>query len=172
MFGGSVTTSKGDLELKNAGNYGIAIDISLEGPYKLEVSYTRMHTQVRLREIFPERAYEPLDNTTVQYWQVGALAEQPHEDFIPYFLVTAGAVVFTPSDSRLETDSRFAMSAGVGVKVMVSKNLGLRFQGRLLAPMFFGGSYLYGGTGGLGFGVNTGIPILQGDLAAGLILKL
>jgi len=64
------------------------------------------------------------------------------------------------------------MSAGVGVKVMVSKNLGLRFQGRLLAPMFFGGSYLYGGTGGLGFGVNTGIPILQGDLAAGLILKL
>ena len=55
---------------------------------------------------------------------------------------------------------------------MASEKVGIRLQGRLLMPMYFAGVGLPAGTGGGGVSVNSAIPILQGDLTAGLVLQL
>jgi opacity protein-like surface antigen len=56
--------------------------------------------------------------------------------FSPFFLVGAGAAIFTPDNSDLPGDlqvdsaTRFQWGIGGGLKVFVSSNVGFRFQGR------------------------------------------
>ena len=71
-----------------------------------------------------------------------------------------------------ETVTRFAITLGGGIKIMPSDKIGIRLQGRLLMPMYFAGVGLWAGTGGGGASVNGGIPIIQGDLTAALVIRL
>jgi hypothetical protein len=41
-----------------------------------------------------------------------------------------------------------------------------------MAPLYFSGGGVFFGTGGSGFGVSGGVPILQGDFTGGLIIRL
>ena len=56
--------------------------------------------------------------------------------FSPFFLVGAGAAIFTPDnadlplDLELDSATRFQWGIGAGLKVFVSSNVGFRFQGR------------------------------------------
>ena len=42
----------------------------------------------------------------------------------------------------------------------------------MLMPMYFAGVGLWAGTGGGGVSVGAGVPIVQGDITAGLVLRL
>ncbi len=56
--------------------------------------------------------------------------------FSPFFLVGAGAAIFTPDnrdlpgDLEIDSATRFQWGIGAGLKVFVSSNVGFRFQGR------------------------------------------
>ena len=56
--------------------------------------------------------------------------------FSPFFLVGAGAAIFTPDNAdlpegeELDSATRFQWGIGAGLKVFVNSNIGFRFQGR------------------------------------------
>ncbi len=80
--------------------------------------------------------------------------------------------MFSPEDTKYETNIYAAMNFSGGVKIYLSEKLGLRLQGRLLMPLYVSGGGFYVGTGGAGVSVGAGVPILQGDLSAGLIIVI
>jgi hypothetical protein len=95
----------------------------------------------------------------------------------PFGTFAVGAAWMSPGQSKqanvtLEDVVRVAVGFGAGVKIFFTENVGLRLHGRLLMPLVFTGGGFYFGTGGAGFGVSSGIPALQGDLSAGLIIGL
>ena len=48
----------------------------------------------------------------------------------PFFVVSAGLANVDPKFSNVSSENRFSASAGVGVKVPVNRNLGIRVEGR------------------------------------------
>ena len=48
----------------------------------------------------------------------------------PYFIVSAGLANLDPQISGVSAEQRFSASAGIGVKVPMSRALSFRFEGR------------------------------------------
>ena len=68
------------------------------------------------------------------------------------------------------------MNLGIGVKYFFTDVVGVKFQARLLMPMYFGGvGFGCGiGTGGssCGGGATFGTEIIQGDFTGGLVFRV
>jgi hypothetical protein len=167
----------GQLQMDDDVNYGIALDVHVERNMALELLWS-MSTLGVNAEKYPGFGGlpEPVDQFDLQthYFQIGAAYHMPKGNVAPFVSYSIGAAYFHPTggtsnEVRYEDVWRFAMSLGGGVKVMFSDALGLRLQGRLFMPMYFGGASFYVGTGGAGVGVSSVIPVIQGDFSAGLI---
>ncbi|GAA4852180.1 hypothetical protein [Algivirga pacifica] len=183
QFGGSIDFIEGDLKIKDNGNYGGMIDFAITPRVMLELGYTRMDTRAEWRPYpfyqAPPFNYERRDfGASVEYFQIGSLKNfgDPDGAFIPFSLLTAGLVRFNDKEFRGEDTWRFSVLLGGGMKYFINDIVGIRLQGRLMLPMFFDGvgGYVGIGTGGpsTGLGVNTTIPIVQGDITGGLVFRI
>ncbi len=171
-------TSGGYLSTKDGANFGGAIDITVQRDLQLELLYIYMDTQTRLVSqsiAYPSSEYADLG---IHYMQIGYVKGFKKGNIEPFGAFTLGAVLFTPGDFVLESGKRvtpsdtwrFAITLGGGAKIFFSDKLGIRLQARLMMPIYFAGVGIYGGTGGAGFAVSGGIPVLMGDFTAGLII--
>jgi len=173
QFGGKIKYYEGELKIDNAMNYGVSLFIPIEAIMDIELNYTRMETKAAFNPYagFPGYEYQETDMAQ-NYIQVGAIKKllPPGSKAQPFGSFSLGA-------SWAATDDfgdvwRFAISLGLGVKVMVSDRVGIIARGRLLMPMTFGSAGFYVGSGGSGLSLNSWIAPFQGDFNGGLIFKL
>jgi len=179
QFGGKAKFFEGEINIKSDMNYGIAMDVGIHDGVMLELYYSQMNTTADWR---PYRGYENIWPATtlamdVHYLQVGGIRYLERGNIEPFGGVTLGATWFeawenTDKSGGNDTVTRFAITLGGGVKIMPSDRIGIRLEARLLMPMYFAGVGLWAGTGGGGVSINGAIPILQGDLTAGLVIRL
>jgi len=173
QFGGSIKYYEGKLKIDNGMNYGGSLLIPIETILDVEINYTRMESKASFTPYagFPSYDYQQTDMVT-NYIQVGAIKKmlQPGSKVQPFGSFSLGAAWATSDD--FGDVWRFAISAGLGVKVMLSDRVGIIARGRLLMPMTFGSAGFYLGTGGSGLSVNSWIAPFQGDFNGGLIFKL
>jgi hypothetical protein len=167
----------GQLQIDDNTNYGVAVDIHVERGMALELLWSMSTLGVEAQE-YPAfgGTLEPVDQFDLQthYFQIGGVYHVPQRNIAPFFSYSVGAAYFHPTGGTNKEVTyqdvwRFAMSLGGGVKVMFSDALGLRLQGRLFMPMYFGGGTFLVGTGGAAVAVSSVIPVIQGDFTAGLI---
>jgi hypothetical protein len=175
FFSGNVNTGGGSLNVKDSYNYGLILDIAVQREVMLELSWSQSENDVEVINRLGVIEDRTKVNTT--YLQVGANYAFGRKNVRPFGVFTIGAVYFSPAGGTNQIYSyedrwSFAMSMGGGVKIYLSEAIGIRLQGRLMFPLYFTGGGFYLGTGGGGFGVGAGIPVLQGDLSAGLIIGL
>jgi opacity protein-like surface antigen len=167
QFGGKITVQRGTLNIKDAMNYGVILDITVRPNTQLELSYSRQDTRVEFRGA-------PVDNriidASVEYWQIGGLVEYPKDRVRPFGLFTLGATHFNPKEPGVSSVWRFSGTLGGGVKVFLSPNLGFRLQGRLLLPYLSGGGSIFCGLPGGCYVTVGGRVLLQADVTIGLIL--
>ena len=90
----------------------------------------------------------------------------------PFGAFTLGTTYFTPQEGGYQDEWKFSMTLGGGVKIWFSDRVGIRLQGRLMLPMFWGGAGFSVGTGGSGFYLGGGTSMVQGDFTGGLIIGL
>ena len=99
-----------------------------------------------------------------------------HGKIKPYGVFLLGISAHSPQNAKYNNKISFAFALGGGVKIFITDNIGIRLQGRLLAPLYLSGVGLGCGigTGGAscGGGVGLSSTLLQGDFNAGLILVL
>ena len=175
MFGGSVNYYEGKLKVDNGMNYGLSLLVPMHDLLDIEVNYTRMDSKASFNPAlgYPGLEYAETDLAT-NYIHVGGISKfySHHTKLTPFGSLSLGATWFSPSDASFGDVWRFSVNAGLGVKVMFSERIGIMLRGRLMMPMYFGGVYLYGGTGGAGAGVSSVVAPLQGDFNGGLIIKL
>jgi hypothetical protein len=182
MWSGSYNLYEGEIRMDDGATWGGTIDFAFRPDAKIELSYSYTSSHATFQEYYPGSAtygsaLKNLDNPlSIQYFQIGSIYQLPKGKAQPFFGLLLGAVLFSPSGTAegltLENQWNFAVSLNAGVKVYMSEKFGLRFQGRLLLPMYFSGGSVYAGTGGAGVAVSAGVPVVQGDVGVGLFVCL
>jgi hypothetical protein len=181
MWAGSFEGYEGEIRLEDGGEWGGSIDFAFRPDAMIELSYSNSASHATFqRYVYGVGSTPSLDNidnpVTIQYFQLGSIYQVPKGKAQPFIGLHLGAALFHPSGSvqglTLEDKWSFAASLTGGVKIYMSEKFGLRMQGRLLLPMYFSGGGVFVGTGGASVGVSAGIPIVQGDIGAGIFVCL
>ncbi|MCB0806158.1 MAG: hypothetical protein KDC05_10200 [Bacteroidales bacterium] len=173
MFGGKFRFYEGELKINDNPDFGISLDYEIAPEMKITLAWSQMNTSARFKPYYgyDYLRIDPFD-VNVGYIQVGTVREVDLDNVTPYGSLTVGAAYFTPQNVRYEQTWKFAATLGGGAKIWLSDRVGLRLQGRLMMPMFWGGVGFSVGSGGAGFTVGASTSMVQGDLTGGLIFVL
>jgi hypothetical protein len=174
VFNTNVQTTDGDLVIKDGPMYGLTLDIghpNLPGGMMIQLMYNRQDTHVDLKE-WPSGARKYLFDLIIEYWQLAVVRPLQMGKVQPYGVVGLGAASFNPVGKTWGTEWLFAAHLGGGAKIFLSESIGLRFQGRILLPMSFGGGGFWCGTGGCSVGLGSYTSFVQFDFNAGLVISL
>ncbi len=134
-WGGTLNKDTGlfnqNADLESSANYGINLGIPITRDLKLALLVDRQSTRLTTAggSIFGHNTR--LGDIDVTYYQAGL--EVPFafsRGAIPYVVVTAGVANLDPKVAGASAANRFSTSAGLGVKVPINRNSGLRFEGR------------------------------------------
>jgi hypothetical protein len=172
QWGGTLQGYEGEAKLNDAGSWGIALDIPVAYETYVELIYTRQVTDLSYRTYGVGGTTGELFDLAVEYYQVGGLYTVSKEGPRPFGTMSLGATRFAPQEPQLNSEWKFSFALGLGILVDIGERLGIRMHARLLMPMMSAGGGLWCGTGGCSIGIGGGSTLLQGDIAAGLVIKL
>lgn len=113
-----------------------------------------------------------------QYFQVGGSTSFSSGTLEPFISGTLGATWFSAENVQLADGTPvsygdrwlFSFTLGGGLKLFLSRALGLRLEARAMFPVFFSSGAYYSGPGGSALVVSGGIPVVQGDVSLGLVI--
>jgi len=178
QFGGKARFFEGDIDIKSAAQWHVGIDKYIGPAMAVRFEYSQMAEADA--QWIPLPGYSnlfPAENfkMDVHYFQLGAIKGAVLDNIEPYGLFTLGASWFHANELNgddIGDVTRFAIALGGGIKIMPSEKFGIKIQARMLMPLYFAGVGLWAGTGGGGVTVGASVPILQGDITAGIVLRL
>lgn len=144
----------------------VNVDVGLDTPgLKFEALFSREEVRVEVR---PDSLFEPpaIVRVEVDHIQIGGIQEFGQTRVRPFL---SGLLGLTRYAGQGDSDVRFSVGAGGGVKLFATRHLGLRLDGRTYVTFVdIDGAGVCGGAGCLiGFNVS---PIWQGDFTAGVIV--
>jgi hypothetical protein len=164
-FGGGFETSAGqDIDLKAAEAFGLCLEFGPQNSdMRLELLWSRQDSSVNL-----DRLGGPHDlDVTVDQFGVGGIYEAGKGRLKETVSLLLGATVFDPTDA--DTQVYFTLTAGVGVKYFLLKNLALRADLRGYCSFVEGeGSFI--STGGITLIHFSGSTLWQGEISGGITL--
>jgi hypothetical protein len=164
---GTIEPVTGKLDIDDGAYYGGVLGIKADQNVMFEVQYFYQPTQISFDEDGPVEEIVA-GNIDVHYIMGGALYQKPFsKTAIGYGGLTAGAAGYVPS-SDFETEWRFAVGLTLGVKFMLSKEIGLKLQAQGLFPIQWSSGSFYVGSDGTGFGLSSGSAITQVNVGGGL----
>lgn len=172
QYGGSIDAAQGgDLHFNAGWNYGGSLGIQMEPNLTGEVSWSVQKSKAVLQPagLLPDTTLFDLD---IHYFQLAGLRDLGEGSVRPFVLGSVGATMFDPKASGFDSHWFFSLGVGLGVRAPLSERMGLRVQGRFLLPMQFDSGSIFCGSGGCGGSVSGGTAIPQGDVSAGLSVKL
>lgn len=116
-----------DRDLDEDNDFGVIFNAAVDQWRHYELIYARQSTQIG--------GASPFD-LDVQYLQIGGtVSSQDAERVIPYFGITVGAARFSPDQSGLDDETKFAFTVGTGVKVPITEHLGVRLDARAFVSL-------------------------------------
>lgn len=133
-FGGSLDGREAelfdaDLETDDGAAFGVTFDIPLSRHVQLELLASRQSTDLRFeRGLFGVGG--SVADVDVTYYHVGVLWQWGDTRVSPFVVASAGVANLDPDLPGASSEDRFSISVGGGVKVFLSENVGLRFEGR------------------------------------------
>ena len=174
QWGGNYTVETANIKIDNNGTFGMTIDIPVpETPGLMaEVAYSYTRSSLSYQELISSQ--EPKSfNMDVHYFQAGGSYQENLGRFVPFALGSIGTVLFHPRDKNYDDAWMFAATIGMGCKTKISSRLGLRIQGRFLAPIQVKEGALWCQSGsGCSIYLKSGTILLQGDIMAGIFIQL
>jgi len=172
QWGGTIDAAQGgDLHFDAGYNYGGSLGVQMEPALTGEVSWSVEKSKAVLRPtgVLPDTTLFDVD---IHYFQLAGLRDLREGPVRPFVLGSIGATMLDPKASALDSHWFFSLGIGLGVRAPLSERLGLRVQSRFLLPMQFDSGSIFCGSGGCAGSVSGGIAMPQGDVSAGLSLKL
>jgi hypothetical protein len=172
QYGGTIDAAQGgDLHFDAGWSYGASVGIQMEPTLTGEVSWSVQKSKAVLRPtgVLPDTTLFDVD---IHYLQLAGLRDLSEGQVRPFVLGSIGATMLDPKASGLDSHWFFSLGIGVGIRAPLSERLGLRVQSRFLLPMQFDSGSIFCGSGGCAGSVSGGVAMPQGDVSAGLSLKL
>lgn len=133
-FGGTLSgedsaISSVDLDVNDGEGFGVTFDIPLSRSLQLELLASRQATELRFDEgLFGGTA--DVADIDITYLHAGILFQGGNRDVSPFFVASAGATRLDPDVPGADSETRFSVSLGGGVKVFFNEHVGMRFEGR------------------------------------------
>ena len=111
--------------------YGLRLNFALSREFQIELLAAHQPTSFTSGDddLFGDDDRDLLD-VDLETLQVGMLFQGGYGQMHPYGVVGFGVTRFDPDGDVLDEDERLSASFGGGLKVMVSRNVGFRFEGR------------------------------------------
>ncbi|HVP61362.1 MAG TPA: hypothetical protein VMT11_12420 [Myxococcaceae bacterium] len=171
------TAYNGTVIIDGSTSFGGTIDYAIRPGYAVELLYAYVPTKARFASYSVGIPSSDGSTSVGEHWiQIGGLVSRPTGRVEPFGTLSAGMVILHPDQLKLtdgttytgEDIVRFAFTAGLGFKVWVTENVGLRFEARALVPVYFSGGGVWVGTGGASVGLSGGIPFAQFDFTGGI----
>jgi hypothetical protein len=116
------------VDLDGAPVFGVAVDIPLKRSHGFQVEGLFSHQQADLTIQATSKTPEKLARVTVDHWLGGGLQEFGGERVRPFL---TGMLGLTRYAGNGDSEIRFAVSAGGGVKLFATPHVGLRLDGRV-----------------------------------------
>ncbi len=151
-----------EFRVDDSESYTITASVPTKWNTRIELSFFNQNSKISGGNNFGE------EYLAIRYYQVGVIKEMPKGDIIPYGAFSVGAVELNPDGSRYDNIWKFALTLGGGLKYYITKSVGIKIEGRLMAPITYGG--LYFGTGGSGVGASS--YTVQGYIGGGVTFAL
>lgn len=170
-FGGKVRFYEGDLKFKDAGTYGLTISVPVAYGISGEFAWSRSDSRATFYPFRPGGIDRHEFKVASNYFLLSGMKEVGSERAKAFGGLSLGMAWFDVTDSYTDDVFRFAIGINGGAKIMLTDNVGIRLQGRLLMPVYFAGVGFWAGGGGSGLTLNAGSTMLQGDLSAGLTFR-
>lgn len=128
-FGGGFTdnTTGLDLDVDEGECFGLILGVKATHESDYELFYSFQKTVLQGEGLF---AGEPLFDLTIHYLHIGGTYRFPGERVRPFISGGLGLTYFSPDGSGLDSEIDFSLSLGGGVKIPISKRVGLRLEGR------------------------------------------
>ena len=174
QYGGKHDLSEGEINISSAPDYGIIISFPVkETPgLRAEIHYSRQETELH----YQENSFEPMTklfSMASNYFLAGGAYEEDLGTFTPIGLLAVGVAYLDPQDPGYVSEWFFAATLGFGFKTYFSERVGLRVQGRLLAPIQISDGTVWCTSGsGCYIELTAGTIILQADVTVGLVIVL
>lgn len=115
-----------DLGLEEGSSFGVIVAFPRDEHGRIELTFSRQETQI---EIDGFLTGSPLLDVTVDYIHIGGYYQWGDERTHPFALLSLGLTRIDP-ESGFDTENDFSVGFGGGVRVDLSKRVGLRFEGR------------------------------------------
>jgi hypothetical protein len=168
----SVTVAAGELKFKDDVSYSLGFDIPVDRYTQAEISWTVSPSHVDLSPYYGSNVSFTGTDLYIHTFQAGAVIEPKKQKARPFGLLSVGASLFAPSESKYSSEWLFSFALGGGLKYDFSDRVGLRLQARLIVPVQFAGTSIWFGTGGGGVSVGAYSTVAQGDFSGGLYIRL
>ena len=164
--GGLETVSGQEINFRDGRAYGLALDYSpLHSPdFKLELLWSRQDSSIDLHGFGGDNRIR----LTVDEFQLGAVVEKSSGRFHPYLSALVGASLFAPEAA--DSEARFSLSIGGGVKFFLLKNLALRADLRGYCTVVDSESAFIS-VGGVTVATFHGSTLWQGEISGGVTLS-
>jgi hypothetical protein len=108
---------------------GLIFGMNVAPDVQLEFVYSRANSSLS-----PEGGGPATAHIRVEYLHAGAIYTSSSSGrVVPFFGGTAGATRLTPEEPGLDSDTNFSVGLVGGVKLFVTKHVGLRLEARVLA---------------------------------------
>lgn len=129
-FGGGLfeASSGRPIDADSAPAVGLTVDVPLNGGLQIEAAFSRQRADI----FVPGQPFTQASRTrfTVDHWQVGGLQEYLGPRATPFL---AGMLGLTRYAGDGDSEVRFSMGAGGGIKLFPLPRVGLRLDGRVFA---------------------------------------
>lgn len=120
-----------DLDVASSINYGASVGIPLGSPLKLELMVDHQSTNLTTDN---SRLFQPGTNfgdIDITYFHAGLkIPFAVSRAAEPFVVVSAGIANLDPQVAGATSDNRFSASAGIGVRLPINRNAGIRIEGR------------------------------------------
>ena len=120
-----------DADVASNGDYGVNLGIPIGiSDMKFELMMNRQDTALQVAGgLFDPD--ERLADMQITYYHVGLMIPlTTGYSSSPFIVLSSGIANLKPDVRGVTSDNRFSASAGIGVKVPINRNLGLRVEGR------------------------------------------
>lgn len=172
---GQVKGYYGTFDVKDDISFGGLLSVEVDDMSYVELGYQRTNTQV-VTSSYGDFLENGRADLAVEHYQVGMLREFQEGKVVPFAKVSLGTTRYAQMSKGNKRYWLFSAGVGLGAKVFLTDNIGLRLHTNLMLPMEFSGGGIFCGIGGGGSGCSTAItfnvPLVHWNLGAGLIIKL
>jgi hypothetical protein len=154
------------VDLDGALALGGVLDVPLSKDFQLEGLFTHQHAHVRV----PAKPSRPatLSRISVDHWQGGGLREFGRRRARPFLTGTLGLTRYA---AEADSEIRFTLGAGGGMKLFPTPHVGLRLDGRVFATFVDADATVIACSPGACFIATHADVVWQAEFTAGVVIR-